>query len=201
MEQATAAISSNFDATFDPSKLDLSTEGVRNYLASCDPGIEKAVRSMEAAESWTMDRVPRIQEQLEALGVRIESDLDDGKIDFNNISEPLHNELIVLSGYVSSGKALRLLLWIDQSFPDFVARTLVQAQYVSVNPDLNPESCRLLVERFQVLERMHLLSRVFAEPRLSMVQDVIRMLRGDPTEDELNDEATADAASGEVTEQ
>lgn len=189
--EAAAAVQTEAPGYFDPSRLDLSTEGVRAALEGYHPDIEKAVRAMESSESWTMDRYSKVQAALEQLAAKIEEETNAGDIDFGTISEEAHDQMIALLGYLSSGKAIRLLLWIDQYSPDFVAKTLVQAQFMTIKEGVDKAGCELLIERFQVLENMHLLSRVYAEPRLSIMREVLNTLNLNQTEEPADEEVSS----------
>lgn len=152
---------------------DLSSEGTRAYFEDLDPQLGAAVKSMESVESWTKDRHEEVQSALQKFADKVsESDIEE-------ISPEMQKKLIVLLGYISTGKAIKLLMWIEQSLPNFVAKTLAEAQMLSVFDKLNEESCRLFVERFYVLERLHMLSRIFAEDRLETIQKVLKILAGE----------------------
>jgi intracellular multiplication protein IcmW len=159
---------------------DVSHEGVEAFFGERDPDLAKAVNSMESVESWTRDRIESVQTMLQQLADRVEyADVDDEE-QFRIVQ----NKLIVLLGYISSGKAIKLLMWTDQAWPNFVARTLAEAQLLAVMDKVNEESARLFVERFEVLEKLHMLSRIFAEDRLKIVQKVLRILAGEESGDE-----------------
>jgi intracellular multiplication protein IcmW len=159
---------------------DVSTEGTDAYFRERDPNLASAVRSMESVETWTQDRYDEVQFTLQQFADGIDS------ADISEISEQLQVKLIVLLGYISSGKAIKLLMWIEQSLPNFVARTLAEAQMLGVLDKVNEDASRLFVERFYVLERLHMLSRVFSDDRLRIVQKVLRILSGEDATD--NDE-------------
>lgn len=152
---------------------DLSLEGVQAFFRERDPSLAKAVEGMESVESWTRDRVESVQLMLQQLADRVEY------ADFESEATAVQTKLIVLLGYISSGKAIKLLMWIDQTSPNFVAKTLAEAQMLAVLDKVNEEAARLFVERFEVLERLHMLSRIFAEDRLEIVQKVLRILAGE----------------------
>jgi prophage DNA circulation protein len=152
---------------------DLSLEGVQAFFRERDPNLAKAVEGMESVESWTRDRVESVQAMLQQLADRVEY------ADLETEATAVQTKLIVLLGYISSGKAIKLLMWIDQTSPNFVAKTLAEAQMLAVLDKVNEEAARLFVERFEVLERLHMLSRIFAEDRLEIVQKVLRILAGE----------------------
>lgn len=157
---------------------DLSQESSDAFFSERDPALAKAIQGMESCESWTRDRVDSVQNALQNFADHVED------FDLDNIPNDLHNRLIILLGYISSGKAIKLLMWIDQCSPNFVARTLAEAQMLAVIDKPNEEASRLFIERFEVLERLNMLSRVFAEDRLSVVERVLRILSGDDASDD-----------------
>ena len=161
---------------------DLSLEGTQAFFLGRDPLLGKAIESMETVESWTQDKVAEVQATLQALADRIES------IDSDDLKGDLRNKLIVLVGYISAGKAIKLLMWIEQNHPTFVARTLAEAQMLAVLDKVNSGAAKLFVERFEVLERMHMLSRIFSEQRLLIVQKVLQILANKDGDDEESNE-------------
>lgn len=160
---------------------DLSEEATFEFFSERDPGLASAIRGMESCESWTKDRIGSVQVALQNLSDRIE------EFDLDNMPTDLHNRMIILLSYIGSGKAIKLLMWIDQCSPNFVARTLAEAQMLAVIDKPNEEASRIFIERFEVLERLNMLSRVFAEDRLAVVERVLRILSGDETTDEEED--------------
>lgn len=169
---------------------DVSQESTYAFFAERDPALAKAIQGMESCESWTRDRIETVQVALQNFADRIE------EFELDNLSSDLHSRMIVLLGYISSGKAIKLLMWIDQCSPNFVARTLAEAQMLAVIDKTNEEASRLFIERFEVLERLNMLSRVFAEDRLAVVERVLRILSGEETSDE-DDNDDMDLQEGE----
>lgn len=163
---------------------DVSAEGAQAFFQERDPELAKVIRGMEAVEPWTRDRAATVQAALQELANRVES------LNMEEISQELHGRLIILLGYISSGKAIKLLMWIETSSPNFVARTLAEAQMLAVLDKMNVEVARLFVERFEVLERLHMLSRIYSEDRVVIVQKVLRILAGQDTGDEDQDAAS-----------
>lgn len=159
---------------------DMSTEASHAFFRDRDPLLEEAIVGMESVETWTQDKAELVQKTLQELASKIE-DLDP---DF--ITGKLQNQLIVLLSYISSGKAIKLLMWIDQNSPHFVAKTLAEAQMMSALDKPNEAAARLFVERFEVLEKMHMLSRVFSEERLTVVQHVLRILAGQDSDSDTD---------------
>lgn len=161
---------------------DMSTEGTHAFFHDRDPLLEAAIVGMESVETWTQDKTQSVQDTLQKLSDRVED------IDVDDITGNIQSKLIILLGYISSGKAIKLLMWIDLNSPNFVAKTLAEAQMLSALDKINEGAARLFVERFEVLERMHMLSRVFSEERLQIVQKVLRILSGEDNESLSEDE-------------
>lgn len=162
---------------------DLSPAAVTAFLREQDPelSLEKAVGGMEAVETWTRDRADKVQAALQALADRMDL------IDMSDISQDTHNRLIVLLSYISTGKALKLMCWIDASSPNFVARTLAEAQMLAVMDKMNEGAARLFIERIEVVDRLQMLSRIFSEDRIVTIQKVLRILTNEDTGDEDDD--------------
>lgn len=165
---------------------DVSTAGAHAFFSERDPALVQAIEGMESVETWTRDRFENVQGTLQKLSDKIE------EIDMDDIQGTQHNKLIILMGYISSGKAIKLLMWIEHNSPNFVAKTLAEAQMLSALDKINEGAARLFVERFEVLEKMHMLSRVFSEERLRIVQRVLKILAGDETGDSDRDDEYAE---------
>lgn len=155
---------------------DISTQGSHAFFEERDPALLQAIKGMERVESWTKDKYENVQDLLQKLSDRIED------LDIEELKGAQHNKLIILLGYISTGKAIKLLMWIEHNSPNFVAKTLAEAQMLSALDKINEGAAKIFVERFEVLERMHMLSRVFSEERLAVVQRVLKILAGDDTE-------------------
>jgi uncharacterized Zn finger protein len=159
---------------YNSNNLDLSREATEEYFEERD--LATAVKNMESVEHWTRDRYEEVQEMLQRLADVIE------QADLSEISESLQHRLIYLLGYISSGKAIRLLMWMESEHPAFVAKTLTEAHLLSFTDIANDPSAKLsaklFVERFYVLERLNVLSRVFERRRLELVTRVLGILNG-----------------------
>lgn len=160
---------------------DVSTDGAHAFFRERDPALVQAIAGMESVESWTRDKFDSVQTMLQQLSDKIED------LDMDALEGAQHNKFIILLGYISSGKAIKLLMWIEHNSPNFVAKTLAEAQMLSALDKLNEGAARLFVERFEVLERMHMLSRVFSEERLRIVQRVLRILAGEDGSEQESD--------------
>jgi hypothetical protein len=150
---------------------DLSTSSVRAYLAERGPDLLRCIAVMESVERWTLDRVKEVADGLEQLAAHLQG------VDWNAL-EPAHREtLIDILAYVSTGRALMLIMWIDEDSPGFAANTLIDAKRLTVI-GANRHAAGLLLERFELLERMRLLSRVFHGERLEILEKVLAILSG-----------------------
>lgn len=167
---------------------DVSVEGVEAFFSERDPGLADAIKGMESVETWTRDKEQQVHETLQNLANRIED------FDMHKLEDSTQSKLIILLSYISSGKAIKLLMWIEHNNPNFVARTLADAQMISALDRFNHGAARLFVERFEVLERMHNLSRIFSEDRLEIVQRVLRILAGEENYQDSNSEDQEEAS-------
>jgi hypothetical protein len=161
---------------------DLSTDATRDFFRDQDPVLEQTIIGMESVESWTRDSYEPVQAALQRLAERLEA------IDMHELPQDHHNKLIILLGYISSGKAIRLLMWIEEFAPNFVARTMAEAQMLAALDHVNEHAARLFIERIEVLERHHMLHRVFSPDRLRIITKVLRILNGQPTSEEDEDD-------------
>ena len=161
---------------------DVSQEGVLAFFNERDPSLVQAIQGMEQVETWTVDKIESVQKMFQELADRVE------EVDMESLEGSTQNKLIVLLGYISSGKAIKLLMWIEMNYPNFVARTLADAQMLSALDKFNEGAAKLFVERFEVLERMHCLSRIFSEERIKIVKKVLKILAGEYSDNESEEE-------------
>jgi hypothetical protein len=75
--------------------------------------------------------------------------------------------MLELLGYFQSGRALLLLRWLAIDNPTSATALLAAAQ----NPD--DDFGRLLLDRFMVIEKTYLLSRIFGAKRTAMLIEII----------------------------
>ena len=136
-----------------------------------DPALAGAMLSMEKAEDWVHDAEVDIREALSGICEKIESLSGSGL----PLGKGVDDNLIRISGYIKSGRAMMLLDWIDKTIPGYGGRVVAKAQASNLTDD----TAALLLDRLQFLERIHLLSRVFHPESLRDVLEVLEAMNAD----------------------
>jgi len=141
---------------------DLSTEGVRRFWRHYeDPMIYRVVSFMESVENWTLDGDEGLEQQLNELGEQLD---DIGKVNLDELGQ--QDLFIRLADAIKTGRALRLLQALDIAHPGSASKLLMYAEEISQSPD---DPAGLFLRRNIVFERLRLLARVFAQPRLTLI--------------------------------
>lgn len=136
-----------------------------------DPTIYRVIAFMEGVENWTFDGQPQFETAMEELGESLE---DIGKIDMNTLGH--ENDFIEIGNSLKTSRVLRLLQAIDAVHPGSASRVLMHAEE---NSHDSISAASLFLKRNIVFERLRLLSRVFATPRLKLV---LKALEGEEHE-------------------
>lgn len=141
---------------------DLSTPGIHSFWKNYeDPMIYRVVSFMESVENWTLDG----DSELEASIAELSRQLDD--ISTINLEELGQQDLFIrLANNIKTGRALRLLQILDIAHPGSASKLLMYAEEHSRSPDDMPG---LFLRRNIVFERLRLLARVCAAPRLALI--------------------------------
>lgn len=157
------------------SVLDLSDGAIGAFFRQRDAKLDRGIRSMESVEVWTLDRVNEVQTALERMGDKLATSGDISSSDEGDASRA--KDLVMsLLAYTKTGRGVRLLMHVDQHYPGFVARMIQDAMMLSAVGSINPKACELMVDRFQTLDRMHLIARIFAPERVQTVIEALRSI-------------------------
>lgn len=140
-------------------------DAISVFWKSKDPAFAGAMLSMGKMEGWVHDSEVDIHKALSDICEKIES-LSDSGVPLGGVVD---DNLIRISGYIKSGRAMMLLDWIDKTIPGYGGRIVTRAQ----DGNLTNDTAALLLDRLQFLERIHLLSRVF---RPESIRDVLEVL-------------------------
>lgn len=127
-------------------------------------GVINAIRGMEQCETWTIDKKREAEEAISLLCDKLNNappDLIKKAVDSNM------DGFIEMMGFMRSSKALALFRWLAESHPETISQLIDQA-----DNDIG-DFAVLMVERITVLERIHLLSRVFSPQRTALVIEML----------------------------
>lgn len=141
---------------------DLSLESVHAFWHDYDKRtLYRIVTSMEGIEKWAADLDPRVEEALLRLG----SCLDDVQ-DFELNDEA---QVVKLLANLRSGRALRLMQFLDVLKPGTASKLLIYAEEQTKDETNKNKYADLFLKRNLAFERLQLLGRVFAPERINLV--------------------------------
>lgn len=144
---------------------DLHVESVHAFWDSYDRRtLYRVIVAIEHVEHWVIDGVPEIDVALNHLG----EIMDQAQGNFELINQP---ELIRVFIQTRASRALRILQAMDIAKPGTASQILMFAEESSEAGDGNSlnKYSKLFLRRNLVFERLQLLSRVFANQRVSLV--------------------------------
>lgn len=157
------------------SGIDLSGNGLKDFWRSQKredgkpSNIHHILASMEVCEKWVFDRYRGVEEQIVALGEMLPETLEgipgEDRLSFVN-------DLIVLSAYMRSGRAMRVAKYIEQSVPEFVDILHRIAREAEVDK-IDRIALRVLTERIVFMERTHVIGTLFSPERLRYVYEAV----------------------------
>ena len=140
---------------------DLSLEAVHAFWHDYDKRtLYRIVTSMEGIESWAADQDPKVEEALLRLGAC----LDDVQ-DFELNDEA---SVVKLLANIRSGRALRLMQYLDVLKPGTASKLLIYAEENTKDENKN-KYADLFLKRNLAFERLQLLGRVFAPERINLI--------------------------------
>lgn len=142
--------------------LDLSPAAVRTHWLS--HGVADAVAAMEQTETWTVDNTAEVEAALQELAAQLTNAAPEA---LSRAISEASSDVVDFMGYLKSGRALLFFRWLSDT-DENLAVVLVQEARDSGN-----DFGVILLERMRVLERQHLLSRVFSPERIALVIEIL----------------------------
>ncbi len=142
---------------------DLTRKSSHQYWAEYpDPIIYRVISFMESVEDWTLDEDETLEEALTKLGNAMD------KLGDSDLEE--EDRLISIAAYIKTSRMLRLMQGLDTANPGSASKLLMHAEMTTQS---NDDVAGLFLQRNIVFERLRLLSRVFSEERLNLVQSAL----------------------------
>lgn len=136
---------------------------IDSFWQKKDRRMHRILGWMESMEDWMLDDNEDVANSIYSLANTLER---VSKKDVINNSE----ELIQAMAYMSSPRALRLLEWFDEHFPQGVSLELTQ-KALSMKDD---DAAALLLDRLNTLHRMSLLSKIFNSSRTKVIINLLQ---------------------------
>lgn len=141
---------------------------IEEFWQKKDPRMARILGWMESMEDWMLDDNEDVAEVIFVLANTLE------RVSKNDIVKN-SEDLIKAMAYMSSPRALRLMEWFDERFPQGVSVDLTQ-KALEMKGD---ERAELLLDRFQTLQRLSLLSKIFSPHRTRMIVDLLQQNAND----------------------
>jgi len=132
---------------------------IDSFWQKKDKRMHRILGWMESMEDWMLDDNEDVANSIFALANTLER---VSRKDVLTNSE----ELIQAMAYMSSPRALRLLEWFDQHFAGSGVSVEFTQKALSMKDN---DSAALLLDRFNTLHRMSLLSKIFSPNRTKTI--------------------------------
>ena len=144
---------------------DLSHQASNEYWSQFfDPSVYRVICFLESVENNFLDGQPDLETAIQELSTTLD------QIHFIDINQLKQEIFIRLIANIKTSRGLRLLQAIDQAHPGSASRIIMYAESAAKNPE---EPSSIFLKRNLAFERLRLLSRVFAEPRLRLILKAI----------------------------
>lgn len=141
---------------------DMSLEAVHAFWHDYDKRtLYRIVTSMEGIEEWAADSDPKVEELLLQIGNTL-----DEITDFEITDEAV---LVKVLANMRSGRALRLMQFLDVLKPGTASKLLIYAEEQTKDAANKNRYADLFLKRNLAFERLQLLGRVFAPERINLV--------------------------------
>lgn len=142
-------------------KLNLNKSAVDFYWKTQDKRMFKILSMMESVEPWIVDDVESIAKELVNFGRKI-SQAKTGQLSQHS------EELTTVMTYIFSGKALRLLNWLDDNYPGLSFHYVMEARQRE-----DWEAGRLLLDRLKTIKNLSLLGMIFTPMRTRLISGLL----------------------------
>lgn len=142
--------------------LNLKPSVVEDFWKKTDPRLSRILKVMESVEHWVVDDVPSVSDALARTGKKMDG---ASKETLARLSE----DVICVMAYISSGKFLRTINWMDESHPGLSVHYIMESRQLG---DLAPG--RLMVDRLQTIKGLQLMGKVFAPSRTRLIAQLLK---------------------------
>ncbi len=142
-------------------KLNLNKSAVDFYWKTQDPRMLKILTMMENVEPWIVDDVDSIAKELVNFGKKI-SKAKTGQLSQHS------DELTVVMTYIFSGKAMRMLNWLDDNYPGLSFHYVMEARQKE-----DWEAGKLLLDRLKTIKTLSLLGMIFTPMRTRLISGLL----------------------------
>lgn len=134
---------------------------IEEFWHKKDPRMARILGWMESMEDWMLDDDEDVAGGIFALANTLE------KVSARSVIEN-SEDLLKAMAYMSSPRALRLLEWFEEHFPNGVSVALTQKAREN-----DSESAALFLDRLNTLNRLSLLSKIFSPHRTKIIVNIL----------------------------
>lgn len=152
---------------------DLSEAAVQEFWEVRSPVLHRIFYAMENVENWTLDSNPLVMEALVNLGDKLDIAESMGVLPRESLAS-MGEEVLGVLAYIRTGRAMRLLGWMDAVIPGYAATLTDIAKQLG-----DRDFAKLLFDRLQAVERLQLLKDIFDPNSIAVVVNVLEGIRDD----------------------
>lgn len=142
----------------------LRSSMIDSFWQKKDKRMHRILGWMESMEDWMLDDNEDVANSIYALANTLERVAEK---DIVNNAE----KLIEAMAYMSSPRALRLLEWFDEHFKQGGVSLKLTQKALSMKDN---DRAALLLDRFNTLHRMSLLSKIFSPARTKVIVSLLQ---------------------------
>jgi len=168
----------------------LSDESINAYWTLLDTEVFSAIGKMSSVDkAWSMDSVPVVIKACEELGERLSSEdvMNSAAAKTKLLNKQDIKMTLDVMSSLQSARGLRIFRWLEQYQPEFSAELVEAAAHMH-----DDHAALLFVERMRVLNKLHLISRIFSYNRLTMIIDRLSEMKTKGTMGKLIEESKSE---------
>lgn len=143
--------------------LNLRQSVLEDYWRKKDPRLSRILGWMESMEDWMLDDDQEIMDSILSFSSVLE------RTSSSRVAENA-DRLIEIMAYMSAPRAMRLMSWLEERFPDGVSREILN-NAIDMQGDPTAD---LLIDRLDTLERLSLLCRLFSPARTREIVGILK---------------------------
>lgn len=143
--------------------LNLRQSVLEDFWRKKDPRLSRILGWMESMEDWMLDDDQEIMDSILSFSSVLE------RTSSTRIAENA-DRLIEIMAYMSAPRAMRLMSWMEEQFPDGVSREILN-NAIDMQGDPTAD---LLIDRLDTLERLSLLCQLFSPTRTREIVSILK---------------------------
>lgn len=142
--------------------LDLNQSAVEKHWAMASPRFRKVISIMESTEYWTLDSAQSVEMSMESLSEKMNDATEETLKD-----KEISNKLIFLLAYCSTGRALRVINWLDEKHS-------ISLHYVNNMRRMGEwKPAQVMLDRLKVIKKISLMAKVFSPHRSRIINKML----------------------------